>query len=61
MKRYEPPRQLEPSDQVEQFECRSAEQTEWFRHYARQTHAAGTAKVLVVIESGSAEVVAYYA
>lgn len=61
MTRYGPPRQLEPSDQVEQFECRSAEQTEWLRHYARQAHAAGTAKVLVVIESGSAEVVAYYA
>ena len=36
------------------------EQTDWLRHHARQAHAAGTARVLVVTESDLPEVVAYY-
>lgn len=59
--RYRPPRLLEASDLLDGFECRSAEQTEWLRHHARQAHAAGTAKVLVVTPDGSDLVVAYYA
>ncbi|MFA7248102.1 MAG: GNAT family N-acetyltransferase [Dehalococcoidia bacterium] len=61
MSLYHPPRPLDPGDEVDRFECRSAEQTDWLRHYARQAHASGTAKVLVVTEADSAEVVAYYA
>jgi hypothetical protein len=61
MSLYHPPRPLEPGHEVDRFECRSAEQTDWLRYYARQAHAAGTAKVLVVTEPDSAEVVAYYA
>lgn len=60
-RRYRPPRLLRPSDVVDGFECRSAEQTEWLRHHARQAHATGTARVLVVTEAGSDLVVAYYA
>ena len=43
------------------FECRSVEQTRWLRRHARQAVAAGTARVLVVTESESPVVVAYYA
>lgn len=59
--RYRPPRLLEAGDVVGGFECRSAEQTEWLRHHARQAHATGTAKVLVVVEADDNRVVAYYA
>ena len=52
---------IEADDVVDDFECRSAEQTEWLRHHARQAHTAGTAKVLVVTRVGSDVVVAYYA
>lgn len=59
--RYLAPRLLAADDIVERFTCRSVEQTQWLRRYARQAHAVGTAKVLVVTQPGSAEVVAYYA
>ncbi|MEX0827050.1 MAG: GNAT family N-acetyltransferase [Acidimicrobiia bacterium] len=52
---------MEAGDIVDPFECRSAEQTDWLRHHARQAHAAGTAKVLVVTPDDSVLVVAYYA
>lgn len=58
---YRPPRLLEAGDIVDTFECRSAEQTDWLRHHARQAHAAGTAKVLIVTPDDSDLVVAYYA
>lgn len=59
--RYRPPRLLEADDVLDEFECRSGEQTEWLRHHARQAHAVGTAKVLVVTPGDSDLVVAYYA
>lgn len=59
--RYRSPRLLETGDNVEPFECRSAEQTDWLRHHARQAHTAGTAKVLVVTPDDNDLVVAYYA
>lgn len=59
--RYRPPRLLEPEDELDQFECRSSEQTDWLRHHARQANAAGTSKVLVVTEADRVQVVAYYA
>lgn len=59
--RYRSPRLLEPDDVIDDFECRSTEQTEWLRYHARQAHAAGTAKVLVVTPEGHDAVVAYYA
>lgn len=58
--RYRPPRLLEPEDEFDGFECRSAEQTAWLRHHARQANSAGAARVLVVTGPDSAEVVAYY-
>lgn len=60
-RRYRPPRLLEPGDLVDDFECRSNEQTEWLRHHARQAHATGTAKVLVVTEADRDVVTASYA
>ena len=45
---------------VSTFECRSREQTDWLRRHARQSAAAGTTRVFVVTEVGSAVVVAYY-
>lgn len=59
--RYRPPRLLETDNVIEDFECRSTEQTEWLRFHARHAHAAGTAKVLVVTPAGGDAVVAYYA
>ena len=59
--RYRPPRLLEAGDVIDDFECRSTEQTEWLRFHARQAHAAGTAKVLVVTPVDGGHVVAYYA
>ncbi len=58
---YRLPRVIEASDSVDNFECRSPEQTLWLRHHARQANASGTAKVLVVTQGDSADVVAYYA
>jgi GNAT superfamily N-acetyltransferase len=58
--RYRPPRLLRAGDVVDDFECRSNEQTAWLPHHARQAHATGTAKVLVVTEADSL-VIAYYA
>ncbi len=58
--RYLAPRLVEPSDEVQGFRCRSAEQTDWLRHHGRQAQATGTASVHVVTESESDVVVAYY-
>ena len=59
--RYRPPRLIEAGDHLDEFECRSVEQTEWLRQHARQANAAGTTKVFVVTEPDSVDVVAYYA
>ncbi|MCP4961639.1 MAG: GNAT family N-acetyltransferase [Actinomycetia bacterium] len=59
--RYRRPRLLEASNALDRFECGSAEQTAWLQRHARQANATGTAKVLVVTEIDSPEVVAYYA
>ena len=58
---YRPPRLLEPDDVLQGFECRSDEQTEWLHRHARQANASGTARVIVVTQPDSANVVAYYA
>lgn len=58
---YLPPRLLEPAHEIDQFRCRSDEQTRWLRYYARQAGTAGTGKVLVVTQPSNVEVVAYYA
>ena len=60
-RRYLTPRLLGPDHVLDRFECRSAEQTQWLRRHARQANASGTARVQVVTEIDSAEVVAYYA
>lgn len=58
--RYRPPRLLESGDVVDDFECRSAVQTEWLRHHGRQAHSAGTARVFVVTEPDANVAIAYY-
>lgn len=58
---YRAPVLLKAEHDVDQFECRSAEQTEWLRRHARQASAAGTTRVLVVTPTDSMLVVAYYA
>ena len=60
-RRYLAPRLLDSDHALEEFECRSIEQMEWLRRHARQANASGTARVLVVTEPDSTEVVAYYA
>jgi GNAT superfamily N-acetyltransferase len=59
---YLPPRLLDSDDRLDGFECRSEEQMIWLRKHARQAHArGGISRVFVVTESGSSDVVAYYA
>jgi GNAT superfamily N-acetyltransferase len=60
-RRYEPPVALGSEHVLEEFECRSAEQTSWLRRYARQSAAVGTTRVFVVTEPDDVRVVAYYA
>jgi GNAT superfamily N-acetyltransferase len=59
--RYQPPRLLERQDQVDEFVCRSTEQTDWLRRHAHQSAATGSTKVFVVTSTNRREVVAYYA
>jgi hypothetical protein len=60
--RYRPPELLAGHHDPSRFQCRSREQTDWLRRFARQSSATGTTKVLVVTEgSGRVVVVAYYA
>lgn len=57
---YRLPEPLADRHQTAEFVCRSAEQTEWLRRYARQSAAAGTTRVFVVTETDRDGVVAYY-
>jgi len=59
--RYLRPRLLETGHIVDSFTCGSEAQSAWLHHHAQQASSAGTAKVLVVTEPDSTEVVAYYA
>ena len=59
--RYLPPTPLTPDHQIEDFECRSDEQTEWLQRHARQSMAMGTTKILVVTQPSRPGVVAFYA
>lgn len=58
---YRAPVLLEPSHSIDDFECASAEQTEWLRLHSRQSIATGSTRVLVVTEIDSHAVAAYYA
>lgn len=58
---YRLPALLGPDHEVDGFECRSAEQTDWLRRHARQSSGVGTTRVLVVTPADSSVVVAYYA
>jgi GNAT superfamily N-acetyltransferase len=58
---YRPPEPLADHHDLSVFECRSVEQTEWLRRYARQSTQTGTTRILVVTEHGSDRVIAYYA
>jgi hypothetical protein len=59
-RRYQAPELLADHHRVDSFTCRSTEQTQWLRRYARQSAATGTTKVLVVTEPEHDDVVAYY-
>ena len=58
---YRPPEPLTEQHDVGGFTCRSVEQTDWLRRYARQSAGTGSTKVLVVTEHGRDQLVAYYA
>jgi GNAT superfamily N-acetyltransferase len=60
-RRYREPEPLAPEHAIDYFACRSSEQTDWLRRFARQSVATGTTKVFVVTEHGANRVVAYYA
>jgi len=59
--RYRAPELLADHHELDDFECRSSEQTQWFRRYARQSASTGTTWVFVATEVESPVVVAYYA
>jgi GNAT superfamily N-acetyltransferase len=58
---YRPPVLLAASHELDRFECRSVEQTEWLRRHARASASTRTTRVLVVTPDDSDAVVAYYA
>ncbi len=59
-RRYLAPALLAAHHRLDTFTCRSAEQTQWLRRYARQSATTGTTKVFVVTEQGHDDAVAYY-
>lgn len=59
--RYRPPELLAGHHDVSKFECRSSEQTDWLRRFARQSAATGTTRVFAVTEETGHAVAAYYA
>lgn len=59
--RYQGPTLLASHHTVEDFTCRSVEQTDWLRRFAHQSNSTGTTKVFVVCEPGKERVIAYYA
>lgn len=58
---YRPPVLLDDTHRLDQFECRSVEQTEWLRRHARTSSGTATTRVLVVTPESSGEVVAHSA
>ena len=54
------PRLLRNDDDINEFRCRSSEQTEWLHRHAKQSAAMGATKVFVVTNETN-QVVAYYA
>jgi GNAT superfamily N-acetyltransferase len=58
---YRAPRLLAPSDDTEDFTCRSTEQTNWLKRLALQPSPTGSTKVFVVTPLSGDRVVAYYA
>jgi hypothetical protein len=58
--RYRAPEPLSNDHELDGFECRSSEQTQWLRRHARQSASTGTTRVFVVTEVDSPVVVAYY-
>lgn len=61
MNAYLSPVLLQPGHRVGGFRSEPDEQGAWLREHARQSHAGGSTKVLVVTERGRPDVVAYYA
>ena len=61
MTRYRAPRLLEAGHRLDDFTCRSAEQTTWLRNHARQSSAASSTRVFAITPVGSRVVAAYYA
>ena len=58
---YRPPELLAEHHELSEFRCRSGEQTDWLRRYARQSSSTGTTRVFVVTGEDGHRVVAYYA
>ncbi len=58
---YRQPEPLGPAHHIDDFVCRSVEQTQWLLHHARQSAAGRTTRVFVVTHRDTVSVVAYYA
>jgi GNAT superfamily N-acetyltransferase len=61
VRQYRPLELLANHHELTEFRCRSPQQTDWLRRYARQSATTGTTRVFVVTEYDSHRVVAYYA
>lgn len=57
---YHAPEPLADHHDLASFTCRSSEQTDWLRRYARQSAGTGTTRVFVVTDRDGSRVVAYY-
>lgn len=58
---YRSPEPLGVGHIIDDFRCRSHEQTQWLRSYSRQSASTGTTKVFVVTTQSDSRIVAYYA
>ena len=58
---YQPPRLITSTDGVDNFTCRSSEQTQWLPRHAKQSASTGTTRVFVVTQQDTNVVIAYYA
>jgi GNAT superfamily N-acetyltransferase len=58
---YQPPRLITSTDEVDNFTCRSSEQTQWLHRHAKQSASTGTTRVFIVTQQDTGVVIAYYA
>lgn len=58
---YSPVESISSEHLTDEFDCGSAEQTQWLRKHALQAHRGNSVRVRVVTREGDRRVVGYYA